>query len=414
MQDQSIEGHPQKIIHQLDNSLKATEELIATLLDIARLDDGRLQPKTQVVSLQSILKPLTDEFSWLAEQKQLRFRTHFSEWQVQTDGTYLRRILQNILSNAIKYTPSGQVLLSCRKRGQQVLLQIWDTGPGVAEHELKRIFDDFYRVDSTARGQQGVGLGLAVVQRMTRLLGHQLDVRSVVGKGTVFNLYLPLVSEQDLIEENTLKEIQSTSLPQWRVLCVDDDSSNLAALSLLLQQWQLGEVKSYVYAEQLLQEAPSLDKPDLLIMDYQLGQGINGLELYQQLQPYWGKVPGILVSAAPEPDLAQRAKAEGLLFLAKPIKPAALRAGINHLKTSDRKTGSGCFQRAVFKCLKDKTVARRESCWPSWKSVFFNHAGGREPGVWFGAGAFLGLHFLGLRHHCYFLSGTTEDFAFDW
>ncbi len=332
LQDQSIEGHPQKIIHQLDNSLKATEELIATLLDIARLDDGRLQPKTQVVSLQSILKPLTDEFSWLAEQKQLRFRTHFSEWQVQTDGTYLRRILQNILSNAIKYTPSGQVLLSCRKRGQQVLLQIWDTGPGVAEHELKRIFDDFYRVDSTARGQQGVGLGLAVVQRMTRLLGHQLDVRSVVGKGTVFNLYLPLVSEQDLIEENTLKEIQSTSLPQWRVLCVDDDSSNLAALSLLLQQWQLGEVKSYVYAEQLLQEAPSLDKPDLLIMDYQLGQGINGLELYQQLQPYWGKVPGILVSAAPEPDLAQRAKAEGLLFLAKPIKPAALRAGINHLK----------------------------------------------------------------------------------
>ncbi len=210
------------------------------MLDIARLDDGRLQPKTQVVSLQSILKPLTDEFSWLAEQKQLRFRTHFSEWQVQTDGTYLRRILQNILSNAIKYTPSGQVLLSCRKRGQQVLLQIWDTGPGVAEHELKRIFDDFYRVDSTARGQQGVGLGLAVVQRMTRLLGHQLDVRSVVGKGTVFNLYLPLVSEQDLIEENTLKEIQSTSLPQWQVLCVDDDSSNLAALSLLLQQWQLG------------------------------------------------------------------------------------------------------------------------------------------------------------------------------
>ncbi len=271
LQDQSIEGHPQKIIHQLDNSLKATEELIATLLDIARLDDGRLQPKTQVVSLQSILKPLTDEFSWLAEQKQLRFRTHFSEWQVQTDGTYLRRILQNILSNAIKYTPSGQVLLFLSQRGSRCCCRYGIPDLAWQNMQLKRIFDDFYRVDSTARGQQGVGLGLAVVQRMTRLLGHQLDVRSVVGKGTVFNLYLPLVSEQDLIEENTLKEIQSTSLPQWRVLCVDDDSSNLAALSLLLQQWQLGEVKSYVYAEQLLQEAPSLDKPDLLIMDYQLG-----------------------------------------------------------------------------------------------------------------------------------------------
>ena len=262
----------------------------------------------------------------------MKLRTHFAEWQVQTDATYLRRILQNILSNAIKYTPSGQVLVSCRKRGQQLLLQIWDTGPGVAEHELKRIFDDFYRVDSTARGQQGVGLGLAVVQRMTRLLGHQLDVRSVVGRGTVFSLYLPLASEQALAEEKAVSEYQNTQLPQWQVFCVDDDSSNLAALRLLLEQWQLGEVKIYIHAEQLLNEAATLNKPDLVILDYQLGQGLNGLELYQQLQQYWGKVPGILVSAAPEPDLAQRAKAAGLLFLAKPIKPAALRAGINHLK----------------------------------------------------------------------------------
>ena len=114
---------------------------------------------------------------------------------------------------------------------------------------------------------------------------------------------------------------------------MDDDSSNLAALRLLLQQWQLGEVKSYVHAEQLMAQAPTMNKPDLVIIDYQLGQGMNGLELYQQLQEYWGKTPGILVSAAPEPDLAQRARAAGLLFLAKPIKPAALRAGINHLKS---------------------------------------------------------------------------------
>ena len=177
-----------------------------------------------------------------------------------------------------------------------------------------------------------MGLGLAVVQRMTRLLGHQLDVRSVVGRGTVFSLYLPLASEQALAEEKAVSEYQNTQLPQWQVFCVDDDSSNLAALRLLLEQWQLGEVKIYIHAEQLLNEAATLNKPDLVILDYQLGQGLNGLELYQQLQQYWGKVPGILVSAAPEPDLAQRAKAAGLLFLAKPIKPAALRAGINHLK----------------------------------------------------------------------------------
>ncbi len=250
----------QRIIHQLDNSLKATEELIATLLDIARLDDGRLQPKTQALSVTAILQPLSDEFRLLAEQKQLRLRTHFGDWQVQTDGTYLRRILQNILSNAIKYTPAGQVLVSCRKRGDRLLMQVWDTGPGVAEHELKRIFDDFYRVDSTARGQQGVGLGLAVVQRMARLLGHQLEVRSVVGKGTVFSLYLPLAAERSADEQKAMLENQSTALPQWQVLCVDDDSSNLAALRVLLQQWQLGEVKQYVYAEQLLQHAETMNK----------------------------------------------------------------------------------------------------------------------------------------------------------
>jgi len=322
----------QKVIHQLDNSLKATEELIATLLDIARLDDGRLQPKTQALAVSDILQPLSDEFSLLAEQKQLRLRTRLGDWQVQTDSTYLRRIVQNILSNAIKYTPSGQVLLSCRKRADQLLLQVWDTGPGVAQHELKRIFDDFYRVDSTARGQQGVGLGLAVVQRMTRLLGHQLEVRSVVGKGTVFSLYLPLAAQQAIEDLQSIPDNHNAILPKWQVLCVDDDSSNLAALRMLLEQWQLGEVKSYVYAEQLVLQAATMSKPDLLILDYQLGQGLNGLELYQQLQQYWGKVPGILVSAAPEPDLAQRAKAAGLLFLAKPIKPAALRAGINHLK----------------------------------------------------------------------------------
>lgn len=333
LQEQTAEANQQKIIHQLDNSLKATEELIATLLDIARLDDGRLQPKTQAVQLSSILQPLTDEFRWLAEQKGLKLRGRFGEWQVQTDATYLRRILQNILSNAIKYTPAGQVLVSCRKRGMQLLLQIWDTGPGVAPHELKRIFDDFYRVDSTARGQQGVGLGLAVVQRMTRLLGHPLEVRSVVGKGTVFSLFLPVAIEQAAPEESSIADSQSSALPHWQVLCVDDDSSNLAALRVLLEQWQLGEVKSYIHAEQLLNDAPALDKPDVLILDFQLGQGLNGLELYQQLQNYWGKVPGILVSAAPEPDLAQRAKAAGLLFLAKPIKPAALRAGINFLKS---------------------------------------------------------------------------------
>ncbi|WP_419569848.1 PAS-domain containing protein [Rheinheimera sp.] len=333
LQDGSLSDKQQTVVSQLDNSLKATEELIGTLLDIARLDDGRLLPKKQTVQIRHLLDPLLDEFRLLARQKALQIRGKFSDWQVESDSTYLRRIVQNILSNAVKYTPKGKVLISCRRRGGQLLLQIWDSGPGIAEQELRHIFDDFYRVDSTARGQQGVGLGLGVVQRMARLLGHKIEVRSTVGKGTVFSLWLPLSPQRREAGKAELGTDATTQLPDWTVCCVDDDSSNLAALQLLLEQWKLGQVRSYVRAEQLLEQAPTLAKPDLLILDYQLGQSFTGLQLHQQLLQIWGKVPGILVSAAPEPDLAQRAKEAGLLFLAKPIKPAALRAGINHLKT---------------------------------------------------------------------------------
>lgn len=332
LQNDQLDEKQQRVVNQLDNSLKATEELIATLLDIARLDDGRLMPKKQTVAISMLLQPLVDEFSLLAQQKNVEIRSRFADWQVESDSTYLRRIIQNILSNAVKYTKQGKVLVSCRRRGGQLLVQVWDTGPGVAEQELTRIFDDFYRVDSSARGQQGVGLGLGVVQRMARLLGHQLEVRSVVGKGTVFNLWLPLSLQRRELLSVPSAPLVGATLPKWTVYCVDDDQSNLAALQLLLEQWKLGQVQSYVHAEQLLAQAATLTKPDLLILDYQLGQDWTGLRLYRQLQSIWGEVPGILVSAAPEPDLAARAKEVGLLFLAKPIKPAALRAGINHLK----------------------------------------------------------------------------------
>jgi len=332
LQNDQLAETQQKVLGQLDNSLKATEELIGTLLDIARLDDGRLMPKKQTVQISDLLGPLLDEFSLLAQQKCIEIRRHFSDWQVESDSTYLRRIVQNILSNAVKYTPSGKVLVSCRRRGGQLLLQIWDSGPGIAEPELIRIFDDFYRVDSTARGQQGVGLGLGVVQRMARLLGHRLEVRSVVGRGTVFSLYLPLSPQKRALPQAERSEPSDSQLPDWTVCCVDDDNSNLAALQVLLQQWKLGQVLSYVHAEQLVSAAPDMKKPDLLILDYQLGQNLTGLQLYRQLKDIWGELPAILVSAAPEPDLAQRARDMGLLFLTKPIKPAALRAGINHLK----------------------------------------------------------------------------------
>ena len=235
--EQSDPARRPAVLGQLDNSLKATEELISTLLEIARLDDGKSEPGNRPVPLQPLLRQLADEYALLAEQRGLRLRVRAAPWTVSSNPTYLRRILQNLLSNAIKYTDHGRVLLGCRKRGQTVLLEVLDTGPGIPPGDLERIFEDFYRVESSARGRQGVGLGLGVVQRMANSLGHRLSVVSVPGKGSVFRLEAPWLGVTEAPAPSAVPMAASGLLAGLSVLCVDDDAPNLEALRTLLTQW---------------------------------------------------------------------------------------------------------------------------------------------------------------------------------
>lgn len=327
----------QIVLSQLDKSLQATEELISTLLEIARLDDGKLKPDIHRISLQDLLSQLADEHGLIAERKGLRLQVRTVKADVMSDGTYLRRILQNLISNAIKYTREGGVLVGCRHRGDHVVVQVWDTGPGIAKPDLERIFDDFYRVDATARGEQGVGLGLGVVSRMARLLGHTLTVHSRPGHGTVFSLQLPLCLDVTAASaQAAMPAAASSPVQDLSIVCIDDDATNLAALQILLQQWNIEPVASFHAPEDALAWAPDNGAPDVLIIDYQLGTSADGFGVFQALQPYWPNTRAILVSAAPEPDLATRAKQAGMLFLAKPIKPGALRAALNFLRTAKR------------------------------------------------------------------------------
>lgn len=321
----------QSVINQLDNSLKASEELIATLLDIAKLDDGNLTPEIQTFSIDELINSLVDGFSLVAKQKNLALTAKTLSVQVLTDATYLRRILQNLVSNALKYTVTGRVFVSCRKRGDSALIQVWDTGPGISDADLKRIFDDFYRVDSTARGQQGVGLGLGVVQRMARLLNHKLSVNSVLGKGSVFSIELPIVAKSKTSVTKPVSYTKPQPFPELSIVCIDDDDANLTALTVLLKQWQINNVVCFYDEASFIAYAKDHPAPDILILDYQLAKEVTGLSVYEKIQPIWGKLNGIIVSASPDPDLAVKAKKHGLLFLAKPIKPAALRASLNHL-----------------------------------------------------------------------------------
>lgn len=326
----------QQIISQLDNSLKASEELISTLLEIAKLDDGKLMPDVTTVPLRELLTQLADEFGLLAQQKGLKLSVRVADFQVKTDAKYLRRILQNMLSNAIKYTKKGGILLGCRVRSDQLVIQVWDSGPGIAEPDLLRIFDDFYRIDATAKGQQGVGLGLGVVNRMAKLLGHNLKVLSWPGAGSMFSISLPLVKGRSRQELPLPVQSAQRPVPGLSVVCIDDDAANLAALKVLLEQWQIANVECFYDDDSLMLYARQNPAPDVILIDYQLGQQLNGLELYSRIRLIWGDVSGILVSASPEASLPLKAKQQGLMFLAKPIKPSALRASLNHLKMLKR------------------------------------------------------------------------------
>lgn len=325
-----VSNEGQRMLSQLENSLKATEDLMATLLDIARLDEGKLDIRTGPVDLTALLAPLADEMQLLAGQKNLQLSVRIGQFTVESQATYLRRIVQNILSNAIKYTQQGKVLLTCRRRGQQVWLEVRDTGPGLSDGELAHIFTDFYRVSQTARGQSGVGLGLGVVQRMARALQHDIAVQSRLGRGSCFRVVLPLSARQlSSSGKDKLPVLRQPAASDLKVLCVDDDQTNLQALTTLLGQWQLGDVRS---EHDIWALANSRFQPDVLIIDYQLGQSLDGIAVFAEMQSRMPALQGILVTAAAEPDLPQRAKAAGMVLLPKPIKPAALRATLKSLK----------------------------------------------------------------------------------
>lgn len=324
------------ILGQLDKSLAASEELISTLLEIAKLEDGRMKPELRRVNLKPLLSQLADEYELLASQKGLQLWVRIADLTVLTDPTYLRRILQNLLSNAVKYTLAGNILVSCEARDGQVTLEVRDTGPGIPEPDLVHIFDDFYRVQATAAGAQGLGLGLGVVARMARLLGHALAVRSEPGRGSVFSITLPLAEAPAEAEPAAAPGGGAHPLPGLSVVCVDDDDANLTALRVLLEQWEIHCRAGFHDPAAALASAAREPAPDVVIIDYQLGQDRDGLALFRDLRAHWPSVQGILVSAAPEPDLAARAREAGMLFLAKPIKPGALRASLNHLRTQRR------------------------------------------------------------------------------
>ena len=325
-QDDALPADARELVRHLDSSLRSAEDLISDLLDISRLENGRITPDRHAFVLNNLFDTLGAEFRVLAAEHGVDFRLRGSRLRVDSDIKLLRRILQNFLTNAFRYA-KGRVLLGVRRQGQQLRLEVWDRGPGIPEDKRKVIFEEFKRLDShQTRAEKGLGLGLAIADGLCRVLGHQLEVRSWPGKGSVFSVTIPLALHAEPPVLLSQPDQNGQALAGIQVLCIDNEDSILAGMHSLLSRWgcQVWTARNRLECEHLLSENV---RPQLALVDYHLDDGETGTELMAWLRTRLGEpLPGVVISADGRPELIAQVHAAGLDYLPKPVKPAALRA----------------------------------------------------------------------------------------
>jgi len=323
--DDNVPAEAKQLIHHLDSSLRSAEDLISDLLDISRLENGKFTPTIAPFALNTVFETLGAEFTALAQEQGLDFRVRSSALRVTSDAKLLRRVLQNFLTNAFRYA-KGPILLGVRRRHGQLSLEVWDRGPGIPEDKRQVIFEEFKRLDShQTRAEKGLGLGLAIADGLCRVLGHSLEVRSWPGKGSVFSVTVPLAAAQPLVHAAPPESL-GTVLNGTQILCVDNEDSILIGMNSLLSRWgcQVWTARNREECQALLDEGI---RPHLALVDFHLDHGEVGTELMAWLRTQLGEpVPGVVISADGRPELIAQVHAAGLEYLAKPVKPAALRA----------------------------------------------------------------------------------------
>ncbi len=314
-----------EVVGKAQNALHSVEGILAALLDISRLESGKAAVSVVPVRMGQLLRQLSDEFAPVAAAKGLALTFRPCEAVVLSDAQYLRRILQNLIGNALRYTDRGRVLVAARTRGRMLRLEVWDTGPGIPEEEQENIFKEFHRVAARASASEGLGLGLAIVERAAALLGHPLGLSSRPGRGTVFLLQVPL-ADPSLVAEPPSPGLAPPGDVEGRIaLLVENDAEVRRAMVLLLEKWGVAviEASSGEEALALIEDLGIL--PDAVIADQHLGTGMSGLALVTRLQARAPGLPARLISADRGEALAEAARAAGAGLLRKPVDPVALR-----------------------------------------------------------------------------------------
>lgn len=326
------------LVRQVERSLETMEDLLRTLLDISKLDAGVVKPELTDVALEPLLASIIGDFQPLATRKGIRLRTRAGGAVVRSDRTLLRRILQNIVSNAVRYTMKGGVLVGVRKRGDRVRIDVVDTGCGIPDDQREAVFEEFHRgpvaLDSEM-SSGGLGLGLSIVRRMAEALDHPIGFTSRIGRGTIFRLELPAVQTGPVeapAPSSDGEKPRGYGLFGTRVLLVENDPALCQAMVALLEKWQC-EVKAAANASETMAHLGDTGwTPDVVIADQHLEDGDLGNLLVEGVRRHLMRsVPALIVTADASPALAQAARASGIELMRKPVKPAQLRALLAHL-----------------------------------------------------------------------------------
>lgn len=331
--EKSSGGDDGKLAENIDDSLEAIEEILGALLDISRLDAGAMTPSISSFKMADLMRSLEIEFTPIARAKGLQLIFVPCSLPVQSDRALLRRLLQNFISNAIKYTPRGRVLVGCRRRGRSLQIGVYDTGVGIPALKRGEIFKEFHRLEQGARIARGLGLGLSIVERLARVLNHGIAIDSVASGGSVFSVTVPVAEAI-----NHTAAVLSTTAPRAPmsgalIVCIENDAAILDGMKTLLTAWD-AEVIAVTDPEAAIAAMEDVGgKVTGLLVDYHLDRG-NGVAAIREIRRRFGEnIPATLITADRSPNVRAAAREENIAILNKPVKPASLRAVLGQWRT---------------------------------------------------------------------------------
>ncbi len=326
------------IVRDSERALEVMDRLLGSLLDISKIDSGVIVPDLRDFTINDIFHDLKGDFMRLAREKNLEFRVVPSARIVHTDRVMIDAILRNLLSNAVRYTASGKILLGCRLAGAAMRMEVWDTGVGIHADQIDNIFDAFYQIGTPDRdNRQGLGLGLSIVQGYARLLRCPLQVRSRPGAGSVFSIEVPLgtFAAADATRRDDSHQSAAWNLRDCPILLIEDDEAALAAMQTLLGAWQMRVFGARSGAEAAALLARGDVKPEIIITDFRLRDGETGMDAMDQIRPIIGeKVPVIFITGDSMMEVRAALGARYAYLLQKPVAPGKLRVLIRNLRSA--------------------------------------------------------------------------------